>query len=141
MKLDFTDDPFRDYRYEDPFNISDPFDEDDEDTTDNKNDVKLKNNINNKVVDAFGFSSANNNANSKDSSNNIFSDDFDNDIKTAQTINIKKKNHVSNKAEDEQLAWAAAESMRIEEERKRRYQQEQADFEYALALSKAETKT
>lgn len=25
--MDFTDDPFRDYRYEDPFNIADPFEE------------------------------------------------------------------------------------------------------------------
>lgn len=27
---DFSDDPFKDYRYEDPFNIKDPFADDDE---------------------------------------------------------------------------------------------------------------
>ena len=27
---DFKDDPFKDYRYEDPFNIKDPFDDDDD---------------------------------------------------------------------------------------------------------------
>lgn len=32
---DFNDDPFKDYRYEDPFNIKDPFaDDDDEFSTD-----------------------------------------------------------------------------------------------------------
>ncbi|XP_062547688.1 epidermal growth factor receptor substrate 15-like 1 isoform X2 [Armigeres subalbatus] len=31
--VDFTDDPFKDYRYEDPFNIQDPFADDDEGTS------------------------------------------------------------------------------------------------------------
>ncbi|XP_076287151.1 epidermal growth factor receptor pathway substrate 15 isoform X2 [Lasioglossum baleicum] len=34
---DFTEDPFRDYRYEDPFNIADPFSDDAEDFNANKN--------------------------------------------------------------------------------------------------------
>ncbi|XP_076658401.1 epidermal growth factor receptor pathway substrate 15 isoform X2 [Halictus rubicundus] len=39
---DFTEDPFRDYRYEDPFNIADPFADDSEDFNANKNNETSK---------------------------------------------------------------------------------------------------
>lgn len=49
--MDFTDDPFRDYRYEDPFNIADPFDDTVPASTDN--------------LDPFGFTSTNESTRSK----------------------------------------------------------------------------
>nr|XP_012137772.1 PREDICTED: epidermal growth factor receptor substrate 15-like 1 isoform X2 [Megachile rotundata] len=45
---DFTEDPFRDYRYEDPFNIADPFADDAEDLNANKSKETGK-------VDPFGY--------------------------------------------------------------------------------------
>jgi hypothetical protein len=44
--------------------------------------------------------------------------------------------------EDQQLAWTAAKSLQLEEEHCKRLEleQEQADFEYALALSREEEK-
>ncbi|XP_063238176.1 epidermal growth factor receptor substrate 15-like 1 isoform X2 [Bacillus rossius redtenbacheri] len=78
-EMEFTQDPFKDYRYEDPFEIADPFD------------------------DGGGAPRAN-----------------------------------GIPPEDRQMAWAAAESLKLEEERRRRLRQEQADFEYALELSRSE---
>lgn len=43
-------------------------------------------------------------------------------------------------SEDQQLAWAARESLRLEEDRRKRQLQEQADLELAISLSKAECK-
>lgn len=43
-------------------------------------------------------------------------------------------------SEEQQLAWAARESLRLEEDRKKRQLQEQADLELAISLSKAENK-
>lgn len=43
-------------------------------------------------------------------------------------------------SEDQQLAWAAQESLRMEEARKQRQLQEQADLELAISLSKADNK-
>lgn len=43
-------------------------------------------------------------------------------------------------SEDQQLAWAAQESLRMEEARKKRQLQEQADLELAILLSKADNK-
>lgn len=41
---------------------------------------------------------------------------------------------------DSELAWAKADSERVESERRRKLaEQEKADFEFALALSKAES--
>lgn len=43
-------------------------------------------------------------------------------------------------SKDKDLAWAAADSARIEEDRRKKLEeQEKADFEFALALSRAET--
>ncbi|XP_046744353.1 epidermal growth factor receptor substrate 15-like 1 isoform X1 [Diprion similis] len=46
---DFTEDPFRDYRYEDPFNITDPFQDETEDSNANKKSVSTG------KLDPFGF--------------------------------------------------------------------------------------
>lgn len=43
-------------------------------------------------------------------------------------------------SEDQQLAWAARESLKLEEARKQKEIQEQADLELAIALSKADNK-
>lgn len=43
-------------------------------------------------------------------------------------------------SEDQELAWAAAESLRLEEERLKQIEQERHDLELALALSKKEKK-
>lgn len=42
--------------------------------------------------------------------------------------------------EDEQLAWAAKESLRLEEDRKKRQKQEEADLALAIKLSKKDNK-
>ncbi|XP_044738166.1 epidermal growth factor receptor substrate 15-like 1 isoform X3 [Chrysoperla carnea] len=182
-KLEFTDDPFRDYRYEDPFNIADPFDDDTTGSSSTLTDDIKNSNL---KVDAFGFAGGAISTTSSD----VFTTDFENDIKSAETIPLRKtkdgrtsvplfssstndfqnafnnnningrssaqdpffasgdnsfnNNNVNKKtviSEDQQLAWAAAESLKAEEERKRRQEQEQADLEYALALSKAEAKS
>lgn len=120
--LDFTDDPFRDYRYEDPFNFH--FDDEpaaakafsDEDlfkknkfdpfSIEGRQSVPLP--TNDPFVTPSGRASA--------------------PIKTSNTI------------EDEQLAWVVRESLELEEDRKKRHLQEQADLELAISLSKAESK-
>lgn len=43
-------------------------------------------------------------------------------------------------SEDQQLAWAATESLRLEEERRRQADKEKKDLELALALSKKDKK-
>lgn len=87
--FEFTEDPFKDYRYDDPFKI-DPF-----------SDTGFE-------TDPFG--------------DGAFSSD------DCQKINIS----------DEQLAWEAQKKFRMEGE-KARLEQEKADFELALRLSKAPT--
>lgn len=43
-------------------------------------------------------------------------------------------------SEDQQLAWATAESVKSEKERRKRAEQEKNDYKLALKLSKAESK-
>lgn len=75
---DFTEDPFRDYRYEDPFNITDPFaDETEEDLNANKSRGTDK-------VDPFGFD-ARSAFISKDTSAKVFDNDFSNTFPLAKT--------------------------------------------------------
>lgn len=138
--LDFTDDPFRDYRYEDPFNIT--FDDDDDDDNGNPNAGTKRDT----------FPSKNDSSNN----NNLFSDDkfdpfgLDNGRQSVPlpqsdpfTINNNrsKSERMLTKTlnEEEQLAWAARESLKLEEDRKKRLLQEQADLELAITLSKAES--
>jgi epidermal growth factor receptor substrate 15 len=91
--MDFTEDPFRDYRYEDPFDIEDPF----------ENEPLLE---------------------------------IPNPKLSKSPVAPRPP---SGADEEKQVAWAAADSVRVEEERKQRLQQqEQADLEFALALSRSE---
>lgn len=65
---DFTEDPFRDYRYEDPFNIADPFADDTEDLNANKSKETGK-------VDPYGYRTT-----SIPPRENSFSKSFDSDF-------------------------------------------------------------
>lgn len=129
--LDFTDDPFRDYRYEDLCNIS----FDDEPPTDEKKSTTS--------TPADAFSSIH--FNTKDNF-----DPFGLDGRQSVPLpNSAPFVSVSGRAsapvssellsEDQQLAWAASESLKLEEERKKRQLQEEADFKLAISLSKAES--
>lgn len=83
---DFTEDPFRDYRYEDPFNITDPFADETEDLNANKSSSGAT--VDSKgggatttAVDPFGFGtisafSSKGNATVKASFDNDFSNTF-----------------------------------------------------------------
>lgn len=148
--MDFTDDPFRDYRYEDPFNIADPFDDEPSDISKNSTDN----------LDAFGFSAfSNNSKNIKSKGTDPFAFGLGgrqsvplpstSTLSTASGFSSSGRasapitdpfNKISLTNEDQLFALAAEESLRLEEARKKRQLQEQADFEYAIALSKAEKK-
>lgn len=222
---DFTEDPFRDYRYEDPFNITDPFADETEDLNANKSKgtdktdpfgfetrsaVSIKNTSTAKVFDndfsnTFPLAKAKserNNTSVNMSSASKFDVDFgkafsaDNknvrdleadfseafaNVKASKTINLDEAfstsktkddakavakhesdvahtlksniiyndekladsfrkmwngNNIANLSEDEQLAWAAKQSIKAEEERLRRKEKEDADLALALELSK-----
>lgn len=137
--MDFTDDPFRDYRYEDLFNIADPFEDEPSDLSKSSTDK----------LDAFGFS-----AFTKDpfglggrqsvplpTSGTAFSiaPSFGASGRASAPLTDPfMKSAIASEAQ--QLAWAAEESLRLEEARKKRQLQEQADLEYAIALSKQDKK-
>ncbi|KAJ9598014.1 hypothetical protein L9F63_026881 [Diploptera punctata] len=127
--LEFTEDPFRNYRYEDPFNISDPFDDEKDSKPTSASGAKL---------DPFGLET-----------DSGFASEFPTPTSKMNgstltepfTARLGSKAHTEIPPEDQQLAWAAAESLRLEEERRKRLEQEQADLEYALALSREEKKS
>ncbi|XP_044004966.1 epidermal growth factor receptor substrate 15-like 1 isoform X2 [Aphidius gifuensis] len=203
---DFTEDPFRNYRYEDPFSFADPFADDE--VNDNNGNKKSK------VLDPFGFETTttttqnndlfsrgfesdftNSSYTTKIKNNNFFTDNNDpfknsnnnNSIEFVDTINqptkqinfdeafsvnknekpnkhkehsitqvlkdklsLKhgsnnknkngnltwKKNSTIGLSEQQQLAWAAQQSLKAEEERRRIKAQEEADLALALELSK-----
>ncbi|KAK9737454.1 Cytoskeletal-regulatory complex EF hand [Popillia japonica] len=126
--LEFTDDPFRNYRYEDPFNIT----FDDEPTEEEK---KLS------TTDAFGRAAKR---------DDVF-DPFglhgrqsaplpDTNSLLSDTGRLSAPLSKNVPPEDEQLAWAAKESLRLEEDRKKRQKQEEADLALAIKLSKKDNK-
>uniref|UniRef100_A0A1B6LBE1 Epidermal growth factor receptor substrate 15-like 1 n=1 Tax=Graphocephala atropunctata TaxID=36148 RepID=A0A1B6LBE1_9HEMI len=125
-RLDFTEDPFRDYRYEDPFNIADPFDDTDDSTP---APARPRSSA---QLDPFGMEVPS------------VVDKVPVNGKLTPTVGksaVNGKNTPSPlPSEDQQLAWAAAESLRLEEERRRQAEREKADLELALALSKKEKK-
>lgn len=89
---DFTEDPFRDYRYEDPFNITDPFaDETEEDLNANKNGSTEKATV---ATDPFGLGTI-----SAFSGKNAVAKAFDNDFSNTFPLAKTKieKNTVTNK--------------------------------------------
>lgn len=81
---DFTEDPFKDYRYEDPFNI-DPFADDTSDSNANKTTTS-----NTSKLDAFGFDE--NSFTSKDTFVRAFDSDFS---KTLPSPKIKSDRNTS----------------------------------------------
>ncbi|PNF19457.1 Epidermal growth factor receptor substrate 15-like 1 [Cryptotermes secundus] len=127
--LEFTEDPFRNYRYEDPFNISDPFSD--------EKDVKSSRATGAKL-DAFGLETDSGLGSEFPTPTSKMNGGVSTDPFAA---GVGLKVHTDIPPEDQQLAWAAAESLRLEEERRQRLEQEQADFEYALALSREEKKS
>lgn len=83
---DFTEDPFRDYRYEDPFNITDPFAEEAGDTNANKSSgIDIKSGT---MVDPFGFRTISA-FSSKNTSAKVFDNDFTNTFPLAKAKNEK----------------------------------------------------
>ena len=127
--LEFTEDPFRNYRYEDPFNISDPFDD--------ERDVKSSPATGAKL-DPFGLETDSGFASEFPTPTSKMNGSVSMDPFAA---GLGLQAHTDIPPEDQQLAWAAAESLRLEEERRKRLEQEQADLEYALALSREEKKS
>lgn len=121
--MEFTEDPFRNYRYQDPFDIADPFEN--ELTDDN---VHSTNGAN---LDPFGL------AKDVDFQSDFNKPKVNGSPRACPLGSVKVASRVE-PPEDQQLAWAAAESIQLEDARRLRLQQEQADLEYALALSRAD---
>ncbi|XP_076760740.1 epidermal growth factor receptor pathway substrate 15 isoform X1 [Xylocopa sonorina] len=76
---DFTEDPFRDYRYEDPFNIPDPFADDVEDVNANKGETTAG------KVNPFGYGTT-----SIVSNKNSFAKSFDTDFSNTFSLTKNK---------------------------------------------------
>ncbi|CAL7940264.1 unnamed protein product [Xylocopa violacea] len=76
---DFTEDPFRDYRYEDPFNIPDPFADDTEDVNANKGETTAG------KVNPFGYGTT-----SIVSNKNSFAKSFDTDFSNTFSLTKNK---------------------------------------------------
>ncbi|XP_043523285.1 epidermal growth factor receptor substrate 15-like 1 [Frieseomelitta varia] len=76
---DFTEDPFRDYRYEDPFNIPDPFADDAEDHNANKSETTAGN------MDPFSYGTS-----SVLSRKNSFTKSFDTDFSNTFSLTKNK---------------------------------------------------
>lgn len=119
-------DPFRDYRYDDPFEMAD------------ETDGPLK-------PSAPSLLDANSNAFDPF----VGCDPFSNTSKPVTNgVSISKITKTTTvpatngplPSEDQQLAWATAESVKSEKERRKRAEQEKADMKKALKLSKADTK-
>ncbi|XP_076257907.1 epidermal growth factor receptor pathway substrate 15 isoform X2 [Rhynchophorus ferrugineus] len=136
--LDFSVDPFKDYRYEDPFNIT----FDDEDEADDKSKPAKAGNV-------FGTSDK-----SLDTVARTFDDKFDafdpfglGGRQSVPLFGIGDRTTASGRAsapivdlptEDQQMAWAARESLKAERERRERHQREEEDLARAITLSKIE---
>ncbi|KAK5647503.1 hypothetical protein RI129_002395 [Pyrocoelia pectoralis] len=145
--LDFTDDPFRDYRYEDPRNIA--FDDEPSDIGKSTSSLDafsvsassiFKPLESKSKFDLFGIEQLESSKSSKggppslsgrQSAPLVTSDPFLNSSGRASAP-------LNRFSEKEQVTWATKESKKNEELRKQRLIQEQADLELAIALSKAE---
>ncbi|KAF5301331.1 hypothetical protein FQA39_LY10729 [Lamprigera yunnana] len=143
--LDFTDDPFRDYRYEDPFNIA--FDDEPSDIAKSltnidafsisaSNTSKTLGNENTKF-DPFGIENKNSTTDSWSSSGRQSAPLVTSDPFTSASGRASAPLHQL--SEMQQVAWATEESKMNEAARKQRLKQEQADLELAIALSKVES--
>lgn len=127
--MEFTDDPFRDYRYEDPFNIKFDFDEPEEGP---KGSVPIGVSKSEEKFDPFGL----------DGRQSVPLPATDPFFSVSGRASVPLPQSKSDKlpSEDQQLAWAARESLKLEEARKQKELQEQADLELAIALSKIDNK-
>nr|CAH7760911.1 unnamed protein product [Callosobruchus chinensis] len=122
--LDFTDDPFRDYRYDDISNIQ--FDDDPAPATPKDESYFSSEDLFGKdKFDPFGLDG-------RQSVPLPSTDPFVNSGRASAPV--------TSLSEDQQLAWAARESLKLEADRKKRQMQEQADLELAISLSKVDTK-
>ncbi|KAL0114962.1 hypothetical protein PUN28_010493 [Cardiocondyla obscurior] len=83
---DFTEDPFRDYRYEDPFNITDPFADEDLTTEEDLNANK------NKKTDPFDFETRSTFTSNRNISVKTFDNDFSNTFPLAKDTKADKNN-------------------------------------------------
>ena len=86
---DFTEDPFRDYRYEDPFNIADPFAEDALTFDDTKNANAPSNNL--KQLDPFGLETTRQPDDNESFAHAGFESDFSKTFPLAKKTPEKKK--------------------------------------------------
>ncbi|CAG9863146.1 unnamed protein product [Phyllotreta striolata] len=116
--LEFTDDPFRNYRYEDPFNIT--FDDEPAPASRTDKDKDKE------KFDPFGLDG-------RQSAPLPANDPF-------VSSDGRASAPITKISEDQQLEWAAMESLKMEQDRLKRQLQEQADLELAISLSKAESK-
>jgi epidermal growth factor receptor substrate 15 len=120
--LEFTEDPFLNYRYEDPYNISDLFGEEKDIKSSAATGARL---------DPFGLETDSGFGSefpiqASKMTGGVPTDPF--------AAGLGLKSHTDIPSEDQQLAWATAESLRLEEEHRKRLEQEEADLKYALAL-------
>ncbi|KAK7864692.1 hypothetical protein R5R35_010951 [Gryllus longicercus] len=130
--LEFTEDPFQNYRYEDPFHIADPFEEEG-DQNGNALPVTASPKVRREPTPILASDNSTTNSRVKVKVNGAVGGGV---LASGQ----KGRPAAPLPPEDQQLAWAAAESLRLETERQERLKQEQADLEYALELSRAEKK-
>lgn len=156
-ELEFVDDPFRDYRYEDPFNIS--FEEEESLEKSTKSEVidafNNPKSDNGNSVDAFNTPQKNSVDNWDDGDINKNKKEFEMDkfdpfgLDGRQSAPLHSNDLFMNNSgrasapilskvltEDQQLALAASESLRSEKERQQRLLQEEAELKLAISLSK-----
>ncbi|XP_071054388.1 epidermal growth factor receptor substrate 15-like 1 isoform X4 [Onthophagus taurus] len=147
--LDFTDDPFRNYRYEDPFNIT--FDDEAQSAVADAPRPREQ-----QRVDPFGLPPPTTSTAASASTANDFDPfglqggrqsvplpEIPGSTNAVETAGGRKSVPLGKDPvppEDEQLAWAAKESLKLEEARKLRQKQEEAELELAIKLSKTENK-
>ncbi|XP_032690473.1 epidermal growth factor receptor substrate 15-like 1 isoform X2 [Odontomachus brunneus] len=125
---DFTEDPFRDYRYEDPFNITDPFAEDE---TEDVNANKSSSGVNKTAAaDPFGFETISA-FSSKNASAKAFDSDFSNTFSLAKA-KIEKNAITANNKFDADFGKAFATD-------NRNSRVIETDFSNAFANVKAKT--
>ncbi|XP_011704328.1 PREDICTED: epidermal growth factor receptor substrate 15-like 1 isoform X3 [Wasmannia auropunctata] len=122
---DFTEDPFRDYRYEDPFNITDPFADETEDFNANKSKGTDK-------TDPFGFETIST-FSSKNTSTKVFDNNFSNTFPLAKAKTEKNNTSDTSSASKFDVDFGKAFSV------DNKNIQNEADFSQAFANVKTRT--
>lgn len=121
---DFTEDPFRDYRYEDPFNITDPFADETEDLNAGRGTNK---------IDPFGFETRSA-FSSKNPSTKVFDNDFSNTFPLAKAKSERNNTSDTSNASKFDVDFGKAFSADNKNVR-----DVEADFSQAFANVKAKT--